>query len=54
MSAISCATKLPIEKPSTSTRRRSIASRKAIAPWAIPSIVLGVVPVVAATPVLSK
>ena len=54
MRAISCATKLPIEKPSRSTLWKPIASRKAIASWAIASMVLGVVPVVAPTPTLSK
>ena len=54
MSAISCATKLPIEKPSRSTRWKPIASRKAIASWAIASTVFGVVPVVAPTPTLSN
>ena len=54
MSAISCATKLPIEKPSRSTRWRPIASMNAIASCAIASTVFGVLPVVAPTPTLSN
>ncbi len=54
MSAISCAMKLPIEKPSRSMRSRFIASMKAIASLAIASTVSGVLPVVAATPALSN
>ena len=54
MSAISCATKLPIENPSRSTRWKLIASMNAIASWAIASTVFGVVPVVAPTPTLSN
>jgi hypothetical protein len=54
MRAISCATKLPIEKPSRSTRWNSIASRNAIASWAIASTALGVLPVEAPTPTLSN
>ena len=54
MRAISCATKLPIEKPSRSTRWKSSASRKAMASWAMASTVFGVAPVVAATPTLSN
>ena len=54
MSAISCATKLPSEKPSRSTRCKLIASMNAMASWAIASTVFGVVPVVAPTPTLSN
>ena len=54
MSAISCATKLPSEKPSRSIRSSRIASMKAIASWAIASTVFGVAPVVPPTPTLSN
>ena len=54
LSAISCAKKLPMEKPRRSTRSRPSASMNVSAPRAIFAIVLGVMPVVAPTPTLSK
>jgi hypothetical protein len=54
VSAICCATKLPIEKPSRSTSLSPIAARKARASRAICSMVSGVVPVEPPTPTLSN
>ncbi len=51
---ISWATKLPIEKPRMSTWSNPIAVTKAMASWAICSIVFGVLPVEPPTPVLSN
>jgi hypothetical protein len=54
MSVISCATKLPSEKPRRSTRSNPIASTKASASCAIVSTVFGVVPAVAPTLTIAK
>ena len=54
ISALSCATKLPMENPSMSTRPNSMAVRNAIASCAIWVTVLGVVPVEPPTPTLSN
>jgi len=53
-SAICCATKLPMEKPSRSTRLNSMAARNAMASRAICSMVSGVVPWKPPTPALSN
>jgi len=54
VSSISWAMKLPMEKPSRSKLSRPRADTKATAPVAIAATLLGVRPVDAATPTLSK
>jgi hypothetical protein len=54
VSAICCATKLPMENPSRSTWPSSMTVMKAMASRAICSTVSGVVPVEPPTPVLSN
>ena len=53
-SAICCATKLPMEKPSRSTWPNCMAAMNAMASRAICSIVSGVMPVEPPTPALSN